>query len=110
MKRKPKTMPRITEADFTAQVIALAQLCKWSVCHFRPAKTAKGWRTAIEGDAGFPDIIACRNGRRILAELKVGNGKPTPEQLRWLKAWGSDAYLWYPRDWDKIVELFTGGL
>jgi hypothetical protein len=110
MKRKPKAMPRITEAEFTTQVIGLALLYGWTVTHFRPAKTAKGWRTAIQGDAGFFDIVAARNGRKIGAELKVGNGKPTPEQLRWLREWGSDGYLWYPKDWDQIESVFSGRL
>jgi hypothetical protein len=104
---RPK-MPRITEAEFTMQVIRLAQLYGWTVCHFRPAKTSKGYRTALQGDAGFPDIVAARNGRKIVAELKVGTRRATPEQMRWLAAWGADAYLWYPRDWDQIEAVFSG--
>jgi hypothetical protein len=103
-------MPRITEAEFTMQVIRLAQLYGWTVCHFRPAKTAKGYRTALQGDAGFPDIVAARNGRKIVAELKVGTRRATPEQMQWLAAWGADAFLWYPRDWDQIEAVFSGRL
>jgi hypothetical protein len=111
VKRKAKPqMPRITEAQFTTQVIRLAQVYGWTVCHFRPAKTAKGYRTALQGDAGFPDIVAARNGRKIVAELKVGTRRATPEQLQWLAAWGADAYLWYPRDWDQIEAVFSGRL
>ena len=101
-------LPRITESQFTGQVIELAQAYGWQVCHFRPAKTAKGWRTALQGDPGFGDIVAARFGRRVLAELKVGNNKPTPDQLVWLHHWRDDAYLWYPKDWKQIEDVFSG--
>ena len=105
-----KRLPRLTESQFTGQVIRLAMLFGWQVCHFRPAKTAKGWRTAIQGHAGSPDIIAARNGRVIGAELKVGRNKPTEDQLLWLHHWGKDAYLWYPSDWQQIENVFSGRL
>ena len=101
-------LPRLTESQFTGQVIRLAILYGWQVCHFRPAKTARGWRTAIQGHAGAPDIIAARNGRVIGAELKVGRNKPTDDQLLWLAHWGKDGYLWYPSDWQQIEDVFSG--
>ena len=101
-------LPRLTESQFTSQVIRLAMVYGWQVCHFRPAKTTKGWRTAIQGHAGSPDIIAARLGRVIGAELKVGSNKPTKEQLLWLNHWGTDAYLWYPSDWKQIEDVFSG--
>jgi hypothetical protein len=106
-KSKPK-MPRITEAEFTTQVIQLARLYGWTVHHQLPGMTKRGWRSSIQGDKGLPDIIAVKKGRKICAELKVGKNKPTPEQLRWLREWGEDAYVWYPADWDKLYALFTG--
>ena len=108
-KRKP-TMPRLTEAQFTTQVIALFRLNGWMVSHFRPARTAKGWRTAIQGDAGFGDIVAARRGRKIMAELKVGRNIASPDQILWLWAWGNDAFVWYPQDWDKIQAVAEGRL
>jgi hypothetical protein len=110
VRKEYQFMPRLTEGQFTTQVIELAKLYGWTVCHFRPAKTAKGYRTALQGDAGFPDIVAARNGRKIVAELKVGTRRATPEQLQWLAAWGADAYLWYPKDWDQIEAVFSGRL
>ena len=101
-------LPRLSETQFRGQVIELAKLYGWQVCHFRPAKTAKGWRTALQGHPGFGDIVAARNGRKVLAELKVGNNKPTEEQLLWLHHWGHDAYLWYPKDWQQIEDVFSG--
>ena len=104
-------MPRkdggISEAEFTSQVVQLFQLHGWMVVHIRPAKTAKGYRTAYEGDPGLPDIIASRLGRTILAELKVGKNKPTQEQREWLDA--SSGYLWYPSDWKQIEAVAERG-
>jgi hypothetical protein len=65
------------------------------------------WQTAVQGDgAGFPDLILLRGERIIAAELKVGKGRATNEQLAWLDAFGAacDAYLWRWEDWDSIVE------
>lgn len=100
---------QISEAEFTTQVVQLAQLMGWKVVHFRAAKTGKGWRTAMQGDPGFPDIIAARFGRVVAAELKVGSNKPTPLQREWLSHWGQDAYVWYPTDWRQIEHIFSGG-
>lgn len=97
----------ISEAEFTSAVVALFQLYGWKVCHIRPAKTAKGWRTAYEGHAGLPDIIAARGGKVIMAELKVGKNKPTADQAEWLKASGSP--VWRPEDWDIILTVAKEG-
>lgn len=97
----------ISEAEFTRQVVLLFSLHGWKVCHIRPAKTARGWRTALEGHKGLPDIIAARGGVIIMAELKVGKNKPTADQAEWLEASGSP--VWRPEDWDSIVEVATEG-
>ena len=104
-------LPTISEAKFTDQVIDLAKLCGWHVVHFRPAKTAKGYRTALQGHAGFPDICAAKAGRVLFAELKVGRNKPTDEQARWLAALDGDAetYVWYPQHWGTIRGIFQEG-
>ena len=101
-------LPKITEGEFTTQVIELALAYGWQVKHDLPSRTKKGWRTAYQGCGGFPDIVAVRYGRKVLAELKVGNNKPTEEQLLWLNHWGKDAYLWYPEDWRQIEDVFSG--
>jgi hypothetical protein len=103
-------LPAITEAEFTAQVLELAKRLGWRAAHFRPARTARGWRTAVQGDgAGFPDLVLVRR-RVIVAELKAGRGKLTPAQTDWLGVFeraGITAYVWHPRDWPQI-ELVLG--
>lgn len=73
----------MSEAQFTSAVIELAQYRGWKVCHFRPARTNRGWRTAIEGDKGFPDLVMARDGTVLFAELKIGKAKLRREQEEW---------------------------
>lgn len=95
-----------SEADFTTQVVELASLRGWLVTHSRPAMTAKGYRTAIQGHKGFPDVVACRGGRLVVAELKSESGRFFAEQVAWLgrldEVRGIEVYRWRPRDWAVI--------
>jgi hypothetical protein len=100
------TQLTITERDWQAKVIDAAKLFGWRWAHFRPARTAGGWRTAFSGHAGFPDLVLLRGGRLILAELKAGRGLPTPDQQEWLRGFAEvelvEAYCWYPDDWQSV--------
>lgn len=87
----------MSEAQFTAAVIDFAQYKGWLVAHFRPARTTRGWRTPVQGDKGFPDLVLARDGRVIFAELKVGKNKMSVEQERWSTAL-PEMYLWHPAD------------
>ena len=78
-------MPKgISETAFASQVEDLLSLYHWRWCHWRPARTEHGWRTALSGDKGFPDYCCIRPPRLIFAELKDQYSKPTPEQQEWL--------------------------
>jgi len=99
---------QISEAVFTEQVIRIARVFGWLVMHQRPARTNRGWRTAISGDAGFPDLVMLRRNRAILAELKSAKGKVAPAQQTWLEAAslaGIEAYIWKPRDIDSVESI-----
>lgn len=96
---RPAKQPAMSEDELKAMVIQTAKLYGWRVCHFRPARTATGWRTPLEGDAGLPDLILARDGQVLLAELKSTRGKPTTEQLQWLEALGDHGRLWAPASW-----------
>lgn len=89
----------MSEDELKAAVIEAAQLQGWCVMHQRPARTAKGWRTAIEGDAGFPDLVLARDGVVLLRELKREKEKPRPDQVTWLDALGDHGGVWRPSDW-----------
>ena len=117
----------ITEKQFSQQVEDLLNLYGWHWCHFRPARTEEGWRTALSGHQGFPDYIATHPPRLIFAELKSEKGKITPEQEEWLgmlRECGSypsssflddkgltlvyqrlGVYLWRPSDFETIIEI-----
>jgi VRR-NUC domain len=97
----------VTEREFQkALTDALSVLC-WRWCHFRPAMTRKGWRTAISGAQGFPDVIAVRGERVIFVELKAEKGRLSDAQGQWLAALGlagQEVHCWRPSDWDVIEE------
>lgn len=99
-------LPAQTEAGFQDAVLELAELRGWEFVHFRPARTAKGWRTPMIGMPGFPDLILCRPPRLIIAELKSDRGKATVDQLCWLELLGTcdgvEVHLWRPSDWNEI--------
>lgn len=99
----------ITEVEFTSQVLQLAHLCHWRSLHLRPARTARGWRTAVQGmGVGFPDLLLLRGEILMVAELKVGRRKPTPEQTAWLAAFmaaGVPAFVWRETDWTEIERV-----
>lgn len=97
-------MAALSEAEFTKLVIDRARATGWKVSHFRPAKTTKGWRTPVEGDAGCPDLILARRGRVLLVELKKERGSVRPEQRQWLREAGEHGRLWYPADWKAICD------
>lgn len=97
-----------SEAGFTRAVIELARLHGWLVMHQRPAMTAKGWRTAIIGDKGFPDLCMVRGNRLIFAELKSATGRVAKEQAVWLARLmgaGAECYIWRPCDWKSIETI-----
>ena len=72
---------------------------------------AGNWVTAVSGDGkGFPDLLLVRGRKIIVAELKVGKNKVTPEQMLWLDAFataGVEAHIWRPENWDKINEVLS---
>ena len=98
----------MTEDDFLKSVIDLAHVYGWKVAHFRPAKTERGWRTAVQADgAGFPDLVLVRDGV-IFAEVKSENGKLSEAQKEWLQTLEKahqNWFVWQPCNWDEIVEI-----
>jgi len=90
------------EADLLRTVVEMAHLFGWLVHHDRPALTEKGWRTAVQGDAGFPDLVLARDGRVLIVELKAEGRRLTAEQVAWQDALGRFADVWYPSDLDDI--------
>jgi hypothetical protein len=105
MCRRCTAASSVTENDWKRRVLDAAKLFGWRFAHFRPAQTTKGWRTAMEGHKGFPDLVLVRSPRVIFAELKVA-AKLTDEQAEWLDALGTspgvESYVWRPTDWESV--------
>jgi len=98
----------LSEDDLKRRILDAAKVHGWQCHHGRPARTARGWRTPVEGDAGFPDLVLARDGVLIVAELKRNDAYPTPQQRAWLAQLGPFGRLWRPRDWAAILaELST---
>lgn len=93
-----------TEAQFLRAVIEYAQLKGWKCFHARAARTKNGWRTAMTGDAGFPDLCMSREQKVVFAELKTEYGRLTAMQSAWLYHL-PNAYCWNPRDWRQIEDV-----
>jgi hypothetical protein len=93
----------MTEAELQDAVIEMAHLFGWRVAHFRPARTANGWRTPVAADgAGWPDLTLVRE-RIFFAELKSDRGTMHREQLDWLVALGkagAEHHVWRPSEWN----------
>lgn len=104
----------MTEAQLQTKVITLAMHRGWRVHHGRPARTATGWATAMQGHVGFPDLILARAGHIIAVELKREGEDPTADQLTWLVELGFAEYredrtvaVWRPSDWPAIEATLT---
>lgn len=98
----------LSEAQWLDRVVDTAKLHGWSVAHFRPARTERGWRTPMQGHAGFPDLVLARDGVVILAELKTNTGRPTVEQKAWLTQLGGHSRLWRPKNWPEVLRELKG--
>ena len=102
------TAARMTEANFQTRVIDTAKRHGWRVCHVRPARTDKGWRTPYEGNPGLPDLILAHPLAGVhLVELKSDDpkSKPTPDQIAWLNAAGDHGHTWRPAFWPDVLEF-----
>lgn len=99
----------ISETAFSSQVEDLLNIFGWLWCHFRPARTEYGWRTALSGHQGFPDYIATRPPRLLMFELKSEKGKVSELQQIWLDWLGAcpesvERYLWRPSQIEEIAK------
>jgi hypothetical protein len=99
----------VREDEFMSSVVDLAHVFRWMVHHGRPAWTEKGWRTPIQGEPGFPDLVLVRWPRVIFAELKSKQGKMSDAQAEWIaelkKCPAVEIYLWRPDDWEEIKNI-----
>lgn len=102
----------MTEADLSNTVIEMARLFGWRIHHCRPARTSSGWRTAITGHAGFPDLVLARQpGGVHFIELKSDRGTTTDDQTTWHQTISAAVpgrmHVWRPAELlDGTIERF----
>lgn len=78
--------PRALEAQCQATIVEAAKLLGYLVHAERPAQRQSGrWSTAIQGDAGFPDLVMVHpiQGVLVFAELKRKPNDLTAAQQLW---------------------------
>lgn len=96
----------MTEQQLTDAIVELCRYLGVLVHHDRPARTERGWRTAVQGDAGFPDLVIVSYGGALFREVKSDTGSLTGPQKEWrarLARAGADVGVWRTRDWpDRI--------
>lgn len=90
------------ERDFAKQVEHLLTVNHWLWKHDEPAMRPGGrYVTALSGSKGFPDYIAVRGHRLIVAEIKSDTGRLTPGQKEWLERLEQvpnvECYVWRPQ-------------
>jgi hypothetical protein len=96
----------VSEDELLAHLVAELRRTGHLLTHFRPARTAKGWRTPMTGDPGFPDVVALSPpdaaGRCLhkVAEVKRLTGRYRPGQEQWL--------AWYRASGALVVTLRPG--
>jgi len=75
----------MTEDELLREVQKLAKLNGWLFTHFRSVRTPTGYRTPLQGDPGFPDVVLAKfECKPIFLELKTEKGVVSKEQAVWL--------------------------
>jgi hypothetical protein len=109
-------------SEFETWIVDNAREYGWLAHHDRPARTEKGWRTAVQGDRGYPDITLVHRDRReiLWVEAKTGKAELSKEQERWLEALQEIQYdpfggmgvvaveVWRPEMGDYILSRLSG--
>lgn len=91
----------LTEKDWQAQVLELAQTLGW--------KKAYHTYDSRRSHSGFPDLVLVRD-RVIFVELKRETGKLSDSQEMWidaLQAAGAEVYVWRPRDLEEAAAVLS---
>lgn len=106
-------LPRPTEAQSQATIVAAAHMAGWLVHAERASLTQAGrWATAIQGDRGWPDLVLTRAGVLLVVELKRKPNTVEPEQVKWHNALRLvpgviTGVLWVPDQQQAFVDAIT---
>jgi len=105
---------RIGEAQLQGAIIELAKWHGWLVFHPLPVQNQSGrWRTALQGDRGFPDLVLAHKDRGVIfVELKSTIGRVSDFQQLWidtLRQAGAEVYVWRPIDINEARIILSEG-
>lgn len=95
-----------TEDELLIAVTDALTLCGWRWMHVRRSDLA-----VVMGSQGWPDVVALRGGLGLALELKSTAGRPTGEQVAWLRelrAAGLSALVIRPDDLDDLLRVIVG--
>lgn len=89
----------LSEAEWQAQVVELAELYGWFVYHTYDSRRSH---------PGWPDLVLARptTGELIYVELKTDRGRLSDAQRTWLRVLedcNQEVHVWRPRDFDDLV-------
>lgn len=95
------TVPAVSEKTFQARVRRLArELGYRDFAVYDSRRSPQGW---------FDLALARPYDKLVLAELKTGSGKQSASQRDWFEDLRRiervETYLWYPGDWERIVDV-----
>jgi hypothetical protein len=102
---------RDIEQNYQDWVIRTLRQNGWRVHAERPAFSKKGYRTPIQGDPGFPDIIALHDEVNycLVIENKSKKGTLSPDQEKWVIAFaripGVKVLVLRPDEKEKIEKI-----
>jgi hypothetical protein len=97
----------LTEGDLLSQIRQMAEFHGWSEVYH--TLNSRG------SDEGFPDLVMLKDGRQVVAELKVQDlkkGRVSAGQERWLNGFrkvpGCEVFVWRPSDRDEADSVLAG--
>jgi len=96
-------IPELPEKTLLEHIRALARRHGWLCYHTHDSRGS---------EPGFPDVLLCKPGRLIFAEVKRQQGKLTREQAQWLDMLGHtisgvEIYVWRPSDLESVHTILT---
>lgn len=102
------------EKDWQRQVMELAWLRGWDVCHFHDSRRQirPGVFIGDSAAAGFPDLVLWHERYGVVfAELKTNRGRLRADQERRLYSLqraGARVYVWRPADLTDVARVLAG--
>lgn len=97
-----------TEKQCQATIVEAAKTLGYLVHHTRPAQSRHGWRTPVQGDVGFPDLVIAGHGKVFVVELKRKPNRVDVRQQTWIDTLGDAGIhatvVWVPDGMQAFID------